>query len=86
MRVDWALMKFIIFAWITRGRCGYAEPMESTRIEIQTPISTFMENSGLDGSVNAIIRYEEDLYVGTSQGLYKLMPANYLISLPILKR
>jgi len=46
-----------------------------SRIEIQTPIRHFMENSGLDGSVNAIIRYEGYLYVGTSQGLYKLIPA-----------
>jgi signal transduction histidine kinase/DNA-binding response OmpR family regulator/ligand-binding sensor domain-containing protein len=46
-----------------------------TRIEIQTPITHFMENSGLDGSVHAIIRYEKYLYVGTSQGLYKLLPA-----------
>ena len=46
-----------------------------TRIEIQTPISHFMENSGLDGSVHAITRYDEYLYVGTSQGLYKLIPA-----------
>ena len=46
-----------------------------SRIEIQTPIRHFMENSGLDGSVNAIIRYDEYLYVGTSQGMYKLLPA-----------
>ena len=46
-----------------------------SRIEIQTPISHFMENSGLDGSVHAIVRYDEYLYVGTSQGLYKLIPA-----------
>ena len=45
------------------------------RIEIQTPITHFMENSGLDGSVHAIVRYDEYLYAGTSQGLYKLMPA-----------
>jgi signal transduction histidine kinase/DNA-binding response OmpR family regulator len=48
-----------------------------SRIEIQTPIKHFMENSGLDGSVNAIIRYEEYLYVGTSQGLYKLIKAEF---------
>lgn len=46
-----------------------------SRIEIQTPISNFMENSGLDGSVNAIARYAEYLYAGTSQGLFKLIPA-----------
>ena len=46
-----------------------------TRIEIQTPITYFMENSGLDGSVHAIIRYGEYFYVGTSQGLYKLIPS-----------
>jgi signal transduction histidine kinase/ligand-binding sensor domain-containing protein len=39
-------------------------------IEIPSSFSYFNENSGLDGAVNQIVRFENTLYVATYQGLF----------------
>lgn len=46
-----------------------------SRIEVHSPFSMFNSDSGLQGSVNGIVRYQGVLYVGTSQGLFRLLPA-----------
>lgn len=45
------------------------------RIEAHSPITHFLENFGLDGSVNGITRFRGNLYAGSSQGLFRLVPA-----------
>ncbi len=39
-------------------------------IEVSSPVSVFNEKSGISGSVNAIIRFENILYAGTTTGLF----------------
>jgi len=41
-----------------------------SRIEISSPLTISNEKSGITGSINAIIRYNKLLYVGTTTGLY----------------
>jgi serine phosphatase RsbU (regulator of sigma subunit)/ligand-binding sensor domain-containing protein len=39
-------------------------------IELSSPLSLFNEKSGIPGSINALKRYRNLLYTGTSEGLY----------------
>jgi len=41
-----------------------------SRIEISSPLSANNEKSGITGSINTIIRYEKQLFVGTTTGLF----------------
>jgi len=40
-----------------------------SRIDISSPLSVYNERTGITGTINAIIRYDDLLYVGTSTGL-----------------
>ncbi len=42
------------------------------RIEITSPVTTFTEATGLEGTVEALTRFEGTLFVATSLGLYRL--------------
>jgi serine phosphatase RsbU (regulator of sigma subunit) len=39
------------------------------RVEISSPLSFYSEKSGITGSINALTRYNDMLYIGTSSGL-----------------
>ena len=41
-----------------------------SRIEISSPLSGITEKSGLTGDINAILRYQELLYIGTTTGMF----------------
>jgi len=41
-----------------------------SRVEINSPLSVYSEKSGITGDVNAIIRFENLLYAGTTTGLF----------------
>ena len=41
-----------------------------SKIEYSSPVSFYHENAGLEGSVHAIIRHEQQLFVGTTSGLF----------------
>lgn len=43
-----------------------------SRVELQTPVTFFDERTGLQGAVNDIIRYNNELYAGTMLGLFEL--------------
>jgi hypothetical protein len=40
-----------------------------SRIEISSPLSVLNERSGISGSINSVIRFEDQLWLGTSAGL-----------------
>ena len=48
------------------------------RIEIQTPITVFDKNSGLDGTVETVIRHRGVLHAGTSTGVYRLEGSRFV--------
>jgi adenylate cyclase len=41
-----------------------------SRIEIPSPFSYFSKNTGLNGNVNSVIRFKNNLYIATSLGVY----------------
>jgi serine phosphatase RsbU (regulator of sigma subunit) len=41
-----------------------------SRVEISSPLSLLNENSGITGSINSIIRYNNQLWVGSTTGLF----------------
>ncbi|MEO9079467.1 MAG: diguanylate cyclase [Rhodanobacter sp.] len=43
-----------------------------SRISINAPITTFDERNGLTGAVIAVSRYQNKLYAGTTEGLFRL--------------
>lgn len=51
-----------------------------SRIEMNTSISYFNENNGLEGSVRAIVRNAGNLYVATNKGVYKLLDGTHFIN------
>jgi serine phosphatase RsbU (regulator of sigma subunit)/ligand-binding sensor domain-containing protein len=44
-----------------------------TKIEINSPLSKFNEELGVDGSIVAIARFDENLYIATERGLLLLL-------------
>ena len=46
-----------------------------SRVEVPSPFSYFGKTRGLETNVSAIVRHQEGLYVGGSQGVYRLTPA-----------
>ncbi len=46
------------------------------RVEALSPLDEFGFDTGLEGSVNSILRFNKTIYVGTSQGLSYLAPAS----------
>ena len=57
-----------------------------SKVNYHSPLSYFNEKSGIEGNVEAMIRFKEKLYVGTSFGLFvqDFRPEN-LPNLPMLK-
>jgi serine phosphatase RsbU (regulator of sigma subunit) len=51
-----------------------------SRIDYSSPLSFYKEESGIQGSVNTIIRYHGRLYVGTTNGLYQQKTSSGLTS------
>ncbi len=45
-----------------------------SRIEWDSPVSEFNSLNGLDNIVNGFIRHDDDLYVGTTSGVFRLIP------------
>ena len=45
-----------------------------SRIEFPSAFSLFNKQSGIDGNVNSILRFEGRLYVATDKGVYMLQP------------
>jgi serine phosphatase RsbU (regulator of sigma subunit) len=43
-----------------------------SKIEINSPLTLFDEKSGLNGQVFDVVRFNNHIYVGTSQGLFRL--------------
>jgi serine phosphatase RsbU (regulator of sigma subunit) len=41
-----------------------------SRVEISSPLTSINETSGISGSINALVRYENLLYAGTTSGLF----------------
>ena len=41
-----------------------------SRVEMSSPLSVYSEKSGISGSINSVIRYKSQLYVGTTNGLF----------------
>ena len=41
-----------------------------SKIDYSSPISFYHENAGLEGSINTVVRYMDQLWVGTTSGLY----------------
>lgn len=41
-----------------------------SKIDISSPLSSYSEKSGITGTVNTLVRYRNQIYAGTSSGLY----------------
>jgi serine phosphatase RsbU (regulator of sigma subunit) len=52
-----------------------------SRIDYSSPLSFYKEESGIQGSANTIIRYNDWLYIGTTTGLYRQNPLTGLTSI-----
>ena len=47
-----------------------------SRVEVESPLTHFGERSGLRGLLLSILRHQGTLYVGTTEGLFRLLPGN----------
>ena len=45
------------------------------RVEVHSHFTHFLDNSGLEGSIKDMTRFQGVLYIGTSQGCFKLNPS-----------
>ena len=43
-----------------------------TRVEIESPLRCFDSNDGINGTVMSVVEYKGNIYIGTTDGLYKL--------------
>ncbi len=55
-----------------RSRLWLALNRGIARVEWPSPITTFGEESGLEGTVNTLARHDGVLYAGTSKGIFRL--------------
>jgi len=46
-----------------------------SRIEIPSPFSVYNQGESFDGNIETIAKYNDELYIGTNQNLYKMVPA-----------
>ena len=53
-----------------------------SKVELNTPITLFTDEHGIEGSVNAVIRHRETLYAATTLGVYYLTPSSLTASNP----
>lgn len=57
-----------------------------SRVELQTPVTFFDERTGLQGAVNDIIRYNNELYAATMLGLFELQSVANSLEPPYFKK
>jgi signal transduction histidine kinase len=67
----------VLYAYYDRqGGLWLALDTGLLRVDVPTPLTTFGQGLGLAGTVYSVRRFETGLYAATSQGLFRLRPAD----------